>query len=435
MAGSQARSRPARILTDILLFRWLRRLYEWVLHWAETPYGEPMLGFLSFIESSFFPVPPDVLLVPLAISRPKKAFRYAGITVVTSVLGGMLGYIIGLFLWESVGIRIIQFYNLMDQYYIFREWYDRNVLTVTFLAGLTPLPYKVFTIAAGVMEANFGLFVLGSITSRSIRFFMEALFCYFGDFLSERVFKMPIKDAIDKYLNILAVAFAVALVGGFIVIQYILPKGTINLSTQAQLDPTGLVEVLFYSREREKEHEEKDQPLDYYLKVNNSAGEELASKEVLIPGYEKLLRFHHGEPSVEVINLENVGSEGSGEQVIALSFFTACEDTIPCTDGLLALYHLDSGKGLVQDWAASYPRLRHLGPDHDIIGEAEFKLFAEAGDKDFGLMVQIVRKDVRFEGKGRDRRQVVKTSRERKFFRFLEGRLVMIMDDHAGGMK
>ncbi len=395
-----------------------------------------MLGFLSFIESSFFPIPPDVLLVPLAISRPKKAFRYAGITVVTSILGGMLGYIIGLFLWESVGIRIIQFYNLMDQYYIFREWYDRNVLAVTFLAGLTPLPYKVFTIAAGVMEANFGLFVLGSIISRSIRFFMEALFCYFGDFLSERVFKMPIKNAIDKYLNILAVAFAVALVGGFVLIKYILPEGTINLSTQAQLDHIGSVEILFYSQEGEK----GDQGLDYYLKLNNSSGENLAKKAVHIPGYEELLPFHHGEPLIEVINLENGVSEGSKGSVIALSFFTACVEPpegledMPCTDGLLALYHVSAGGELVQDWAMSYPRLRHLGPDHDIVGEAEFELFAEAGGEDSGLVVQITRKDVRFEGKGRARNQDVQTSRERHSFRFMEGRLVKIMDD-ARGMK
>ncbi len=416
MAGEKVESLPVRIVKEILFFRWLRRLYEWVLHWAETPYGEPMLGFLSFIESSFFPIPPDVLLIPLAISRPRRAFRYALITVVTSVLGGMLGYAIGMFLWESVGIRIIQFYNLMDQYYVFREWYDRNVLAVTFLAGLTPLPYKVFTIAGGVMEANFLLFVLGSITSRGIRFFMEAVFCYFGDFLSEKVFRMPIKDAIDKWLNPLAVAFAVLLVAGFLVIRYVLPHGTIDISTQAAVSTLGSVQVRFFSEQVEKPEGDNTQSLNYYLKINSRDGEELVSKAVLIQGFEKLVPFHHGEPSLEVLEL-------AGREVIALSFFTACAETTPCTDGLLALYHME-GNELVQDWTASYKRLRHFDVDHELISEAGFGL---SGDN--GLGVEILSRDISFEGRGRDRSQVVRTTGDFYTFRFRQGGLELVSSE------
>jgi membrane protein YqaA with SNARE-associated domain len=416
MDGKNSESLAVRILKDILFFRWLKRLYEWVLHWADTPYGEPMLGFLSFIESSFFPIPPDVLLIPLAISKPKRAFRYAAITMVASVLGGMLGYAIGLFLWESVGIRIIQFYDLMDQYYIFREWYDKNVLAVTFLAGLTPLPYKVFTIAAGVMEASFLLFVLGSITSRSIRFFLEATFCYFGDYLSERVFKMPIKDAIDKYLNPLAITFAVLLVAGFVVIRYVIPSGTIDLTTNANISPVGSVQVRFYSEPAGEPESEEAPSLNYYLKLIDPDGMELASKDVLIPGVEKVFPFHHGEPELEVLKVSG------REKVIALSFFTSGTETIPCTDGLLALYHLDEDKELVQGWSKSYPRLRHIDADHDVIGEASFSV-ADTGKE---VVVEVLKKDVRFVGKGRDRNQRVDTRTDRYLFVIRAGGLELV---------
>jgi membrane protein YqaA with SNARE-associated domain len=425
MGGNKSTSLVKKILGDILFFRWLRRVYEWVLHWADTPYGEPMLGFLSFIESSFFPIPPDVLLIPLAISRPKRAFRYAAITMVASVFGGMLGYAIGLFLWESVGIRIIQFYDLMDSYYVFREWYDRNVLAVTFLAGLTPLPYKVFTIAAGVMEANFGLFVLGSLVSRSIRFFMEAVFCYFGDFLSARVFRMPIRDAIDKYLNPLAVAFAVFLVAGFLVIKYILPSGTINLSTQAVLNPLGEVQVNFYSEHAEGAEGEVSQPLDYYLNLNSLEGRELITASVAIPGQQDLFPFHHGKPAVEVIRISD------GEEVIALSFFTSCKETAPCTDGIMALYHVDRESKLVQDWYTIYPRLRHMDADHDLIGEADFRLVEEKEQGGPGLVCEISRNDVRFEGKGLERKKRVQAIHDRYFFQFSNGSLENIHFEQA----
>ena len=195
------------------MFKPIRRLYDWVLHWADTKYGVPALSALSFAESSFFPIPPDPLLLALSVGRPSKALRFAFYTSLFSVLGGILGYAIGMFLMDSVGFRILEFYGAMDNYETIKQLYQKHDAWAVAIAGFTPLPYKVFTIAAGAFDINFLIFVLASIFSRSARFFIEAgLVWKFGP---------GIKDFIDKYFNLLSIAFVVCLVGGFILMALI----------------------------------------------------------------------------------------------------------------------------------------------------------------------------------------------------------------------
>ena len=190
----------------------LRRLYDWVLHWAETPYGTPALFLIAVAESSFFPIPPDVLLLALAISIPTRAFRYAIVCAIGSILGGMLGYLIGYGLWESVGQPIFDFYGYMDKYEWIRNRYEIYNAWAVGIAGFTPIPYKVFTIAAGACRINFPVFVLASIASRSARFFLVAGLI--------RVFGERIKDFIEKYLNLLTIVFVVLLIVGFVLVKW-----------------------------------------------------------------------------------------------------------------------------------------------------------------------------------------------------------------------
>ncbi len=192
--------------------RFLRKLYDWVLGWAYSPYSTPALFLLAFSESSFFPVPPDVLLIPLGLSKPKKSFYYATVSSIGSILGGAFGYLIGLFLMNSVGIPILKAYGLMEKYQYVSQLYNQyNALAVS-VAGFTPLPYKLFTIAAGACRINFPVFIIASALSRSARFFLVSALVYaFGE--RARAF-------IDRYFNWLALAFGILLVGGFLVIKF-----------------------------------------------------------------------------------------------------------------------------------------------------------------------------------------------------------------------
>ena len=192
----------------------IKKIYDWVLHWAETPYAVPALFLLAFAESSFFPVPPDVLLIALAISIPKKAFKYALICMVGSVIGGIVGYGIGLYGYESVGKPIVDFYHGQVVMDLIKTKYDQHGFLGILIAAITPIPYKVFTIASGVFEFDFGLFTLASIIGRSTRFFLvAALIWKFGS---------PIRNFIEKYFNLLSILFVVLLVGGFLLIKYVL---------------------------------------------------------------------------------------------------------------------------------------------------------------------------------------------------------------------
>ncbi len=191
-----------------------RRLYDWTLGWAYRPSAAVALFVLSFAESSFFPIPPDVLLLPLTLGNRRRWLRYAGLCSLASVLGGVAGYLIGAGAWQAV-----------DQYFF--DWipgfthesfdevsraYDKWNFWVVFTAGFTPLPFKVITITAGVFRINFGVFLIAAIVSRSARFFLVAGLC--------RAFGARIVPFVDRYFNWLALAFAVLLIGGFVVIKY-----------------------------------------------------------------------------------------------------------------------------------------------------------------------------------------------------------------------
>lgn len=194
----------------------IRRLYDWVLHWAHTPYGTPALSLLATAESSFFPIPPDPLLMALAMSRPERSLFYAFVCSLSSIIGGAIGYLIGWQLWSVISDFFFshvpgfthEVFNLVAQKY------NDNAFLAVFTAAFTPIPYKVFTIAGGVFQINFLEFMLASVVGRSMRFFLVAgLIWKFG---------ASIKATIDKYFDWVAVGFTALLVLGFAVIKYAL---------------------------------------------------------------------------------------------------------------------------------------------------------------------------------------------------------------------
>ena len=192
----------------------LRRLYSWVLHWAETVYGTWALFVLAFCESSFFPIPPDILLIALSVSIPKKSLYYALVCSAGSVLGGCLGYLIGWQFMVGIGEKIISFYGLTEKVEYIQSLYMQYDALAIGIAGFTPIPYKVFTISAGALGINFSVFMIASLVSRSMRFFLVGWLIYrFGS---------GIQAFIERYFNTLAVAFTVLLVAGFVIIKYLL---------------------------------------------------------------------------------------------------------------------------------------------------------------------------------------------------------------------
>lgn len=210
--------------------RWMRRLYDWVLHWSHTPHAVMALALLSFAESSFFPIPPDVLLIALCIGAHRRWARFATVTSVSSVVGGAFGYLIGYFAYDAIGQPIMAFVaGLADQspeqmIEVARYWFNEKEVAgfkvgawAVAAAGFTPIPYKVFTIAAGFFKMNFAVFLLASAISRPLRFFLVAglvglLYKKYGDRIG--VF-------IDKYFNLLATAFFALLVLGVLAIRWL----------------------------------------------------------------------------------------------------------------------------------------------------------------------------------------------------------------------
>ncbi len=193
--------------------KFLRRLYDWVLHWAETPYGTPALFLLAFCESSFFPVPPDILLIALAVGLPKKSLKYALVCSAGSLLGGCFGYLIGWEFMAAIGDTIIQFYGLAGKYSYVRDLYARYDAWIIGVAGFTPIPYKVFTITAGAFKINFIVFFIASLVSRSARFFLIGGLIY--------KFGAAIQQFIDRYFNLLVIVFTLLLILGFGVVKWI----------------------------------------------------------------------------------------------------------------------------------------------------------------------------------------------------------------------
>lgn len=194
-----------------------RRLYDWVIHFSNTKYGGTALFCLSFAESSFFPIPPDVLLGPLALGAPKKWVRFALACSIASVLGGVLGYLIGAFCWEAIhqwAFSHLAWAKLTPENFSdFADYYEHYGFWIVFACGFTPLPYKVCTISAGVAGISFPGFLIASTLSRSARFFLVAgLMGWKGE---------RIRPVIDRYFNWLSLAFVVLLIGGFYALNWI----------------------------------------------------------------------------------------------------------------------------------------------------------------------------------------------------------------------
>lgn len=188
-------------------------MYDWVLSLARHPHAPTALFLLAFAEASFFPIPPDVLLIALALGLPTRAFRFAAITTVGSLLGGLTGYAIGYGLMASVGQWILDVYHLHAQFERIRELYLRYDVWAVGVAGFTPIPYKVFTLAAGAFAMDPWRFALASVLSRGARFFAVAWLIHrYGE---------SIKGLIDRYFNILTVVFAALLIGFFVILAYI----------------------------------------------------------------------------------------------------------------------------------------------------------------------------------------------------------------------
>jgi membrane protein YqaA with SNARE-associated domain len=190
----------------------LRPLYDWTMRLAEGPRAIRALGVVSFAESSFFPIPPDVVLVPVVLANRDKAFLIAAWCTLTSVLGGILGYAIGALLFDSVGQWLISAYGYEDKMEAFRAAYRDWGAWIILIKGLTPIPYKLVTIASGLAGYDFFWFVVLSVITRGLRFFLVAgLLKAYGE---------PIRAFIEKRLELVTVLFLIALVGGFAVVKY-----------------------------------------------------------------------------------------------------------------------------------------------------------------------------------------------------------------------
>ena len=192
----------------------LRRLYDWCIDAAGKPHAAWILGAVSFAESSFFPCPPDVMLIPMALARPDKAWFFATVCTVTSVLGGLLGYFIGAALYDTVGQWLIQFYGYGDKVETFRAAYAHYGAWIILLKGLTPIPYKIVTITSGFAGFNIGLFIVMSLISRGMRF-------YFIAFLLNR-YGSRARDIIERRLGLWAAISAAAIVLGFVIVVRVL---------------------------------------------------------------------------------------------------------------------------------------------------------------------------------------------------------------------
>ncbi|HVY58048.1 MAG TPA: YqaA family protein [Xanthobacteraceae bacterium] len=191
----------------------LRRLYDWCIAAAEKPHASWLMGAISFAESSFFPVPPDTMLIPMSLARPDKAWSYATICTLTSVAGGIVGYFIGALLYDSLGHWLIQLYGYGDKVEAFREAYARYGSWIILIKGLTPIPYKIVTITSGFAGYNFALFIGLSLLTRGARF-------YFAAFLLNR-YGVQARKIIEERLGFWVSVGALVLLGGIIAAFYV----------------------------------------------------------------------------------------------------------------------------------------------------------------------------------------------------------------------
>ncbi|PPB81505.1 membrane protein YqaA with SNARE-associated domain [Albidovulum inexpectatum] len=191
----------------------IRALYDWTIRLADHPHALWALGAVSFIESSFFPIPPDVLMIPMIIARPSRAWLIATVALVTSVLGGLFGYFIGWAMWDSLGRPILEFYGKTEAADLFADRFNAYGAWAVLIAGVTPFPFKVITIVSGWTGLSLPVFVVSAIVARGLRFFVVAgLLWKFGP---------PIRDFIERRLGLMFTLFVAILLGGFALVRYL----------------------------------------------------------------------------------------------------------------------------------------------------------------------------------------------------------------------
>ncbi|MFI3241669.1 MAG: YqaA family protein [Alphaproteobacteria bacterium] len=191
----------------------IKKIYDYTLDLSSKEKAMWFLFAISFVESSFFPIPPDIMIIPMVLATPQKAYRIALVATIASVLGGFLGYGIGALLYETVAKPILDFYGYLEKFDGFKEMYHQYGAWIVFGAGVTPFPYKVITIASGVVGLNLVVFGLASVVARGLRFYLVAWLL--------KKYGAPMKIFIEKNLNILATLFFILLVGGFYLIKFI----------------------------------------------------------------------------------------------------------------------------------------------------------------------------------------------------------------------
>ncbi|WP_438956856.1 YqaA family protein [Cognatiyoonia sp.] len=191
----------------------IKGLYNWTMGLAQSRHALWALAIVAFVESCFFPIPPDVLMIPMIIARPSKAFLIAGIATVASVLGGLLGYYIGYALFELAGQPIFDFYGKGDAVAEFSARYNEHGAWAVLIAGVTPFPFKVITIMSGVTQLSLPVFIVSAILARALRFFFVATLLW--------KFGAPIRDFMEKRLGLMFTLFCVLLIGGFALVRYL----------------------------------------------------------------------------------------------------------------------------------------------------------------------------------------------------------------------
>ncbi len=190
-----------------------RSIYDYTLNLAAKQNALTWLFIISFIESSFFPIPPDIMIIPMVLATPKDAYKIAGVATIASVLGGYFGYFIGVYGFELIARPLLEFYGYMAQFAKFENYYHEYGAWIVFGAGITPFPYKIITIASGVVQLDLVVFTVASIIARGMRFYFIAwLLKRFGD---------PMKIFIEKNLNLLSVLFLLLLIGGFAAVKFL----------------------------------------------------------------------------------------------------------------------------------------------------------------------------------------------------------------------
>ena len=195
-------------------FKLIRRLYDWTLHWSKTKNSNYALFGIAFLESSVFPIPPDVLLIPMVVFEPKNWYKKALICTIGSVCGALVGYYIGRIFYDTVGLAIINFYDLHHAMFVVGEKYSKYAFLSIFAGAFTPIPYKALTISAGIFRVSLPVLIIASILGRGGRFFIVAA--------AIRIFGKKIQNVIEKYFNILSLIFFIILIGGFLAFKYLI---------------------------------------------------------------------------------------------------------------------------------------------------------------------------------------------------------------------